>query len=52
VSLEAANRGDLRMELIFPGDQQEAMRIAAHPAIQWKIANVQAHAAKSKRRAR
>lgn len=50
--VESANRGDLRMELIFPGDQQEAMRIAAHPAIQWKIANVQAHAAKSKRRAR
>jgi hypothetical protein len=36
------------MELLFPGDPQEAMRIAAHPAIQWKIANVQAHAANSR----
>jgi len=50
--VEAANRGVLRMELLFPGDPQEAMRIAAHPAIQWKIANVQAHAANSSRRAK
>ncbi|MBN1829614.1 MAG: hypothetical protein JW884_10790 [Deltaproteobacteria bacterium] len=49
--VESANRGDLRMELLFPGNPQEAMRIAAHPAIQWKIANVKAHAAKSSRRA-
>jgi predicted nucleotidyltransferase component of viral defense system len=46
VYLEYANRGDLRMELLFPGDAQEAMRIAAHPAIQWKIQNIRAHAAK------
>lgn len=45
--IESANRGDLRMELLFPGDAQEAMRIAAHPAIQWKISNVKAHTAKS-----
>jgi hypothetical protein len=49
--VEFANRGDLRMGLLFPGDPQEAMRIAAHPAIQWKITNVKAHAAKSNRSA-
>jgi hypothetical protein len=47
--LESAGRGDLRMGLLFPGDAQEAMRVAAHPAIQWKISNVKVHAAKSKR---
>ena len=47
--LESANRGDLRIELLFPGDLEEAMRIAAHPAIQWKITNVKVHAAKSNR---
>ncbi|MFZ2055087.1 MAG: nucleotidyl transferase AbiEii/AbiGii toxin family protein [Candidatus Aminicenantales bacterium] len=46
--LESAGRGDLRMELLFPGDVQEAMRVAAHPAIQWKISNVKVHAAKLK----
>ena len=45
--LESANRGDLRIELLFPGDLEEATRIAAHPAIQWKISNVKAHVAKS-----
>jgi len=49
--LESAGRGDLRLELLFPGDAQEAMRVAAHPAIQWKISNVKVHAAKSKREA-
>jgi predicted nucleotidyltransferase component of viral defense system len=47
--LESAGRGDLRMELLFPGDAQEAMRVASHPAIQWKISNAKVHAAKSKR---
>ena len=45
--VESASHGDLRTELLFPGDAQEAMRIAAHPAIQWKINNVKAHTAKS-----
>lgn len=50
--MESASRGDLRMDLLFPGDPQEAMRIASHPAIQWKIANVQAHAANFSRKAK
>jgi len=48
--LESAGRGDLRMGLLFPGDAEEAKRVAAHPAIQWKISNVKVHAAKSGRR--
>jgi hypothetical protein len=44
--LESADLGDLNLELIFPDDPQEAERIAGHPAIQWKMANVRAHLAK------
>jgi len=47
--IESANRGDLHMELLFPGKAEEAMRIAAHPAIQWKINNVKAHKEKAHR---
>jgi hypothetical protein len=47
--VESANRGDLHMGLLFPEDLKEATRIAAHPAIQWKISNVKAHAVKSRR---
>ena len=38
--LEAVDRGQLRPELLFPDDPQEAGRIASHPAILWKITNV------------
>lgn len=41
-------RGDLRLELIFPDDQAEAERWAGHPAIKWKMANVRKHLAKAK----
>jgi len=44
--IESADHGDLRMELIFPDAPQEAERVAGHPAIQWKMANVRAHLAK------
>ena len=47
--VESASHGDLRTELLFPSDVQEAMRIAAHPAIQRKINNVIAHTVKSSR---
>jgi predicted nucleotidyltransferase component of viral defense system len=46
--LESADRGELNLELIFPDDPQEAMRIAGHPAIQWKMANVRAHRKRAK----
>ena len=46
--LEAVNRGQLRPELLFPDDPQEAGRIASHPAILWKITNVRSLPAKRK----
>jgi hypothetical protein len=46
--LESADLGDLNLELIFPDDPREAKRIAGHPAIQWKMANVRAHRKRAK----
>ena len=43
VSIE---RGELRPELLFADDPEAAQRIAAHPAILWKMANVRAHLAR------
>jgi hypothetical protein len=45
--LSAVQGGVLTSELIFPYDSDEALRIAGHPAIQWKIKNVRAHISKS-----
>jgi predicted nucleotidyltransferase component of viral defense system len=39
----SAERGLLRAELLFPGDQELAERIASHPALLWKVNNVRAH---------
>lgn len=38
--------GELDPELLFPNDQEEARRIAAHPAILWKLVNVRDHLAR------
>jgi hypothetical protein len=46
--LESAERGELNLGLIYPSDPQEAERIAGHPAIQWKMANVRAHRKRAK----
>jgi len=35
----AIDQGDLRLELLFPDDTAEAIRLALHPALQWKITN-------------
>src|SRR5665647_621037 len=35
----AIDQGDLRLELLFPDDAAEAIRLALHPALQWKITN-------------
>lgn len=40
--LAAIHQGELRTELLFPNDAAEAARIAEHPAILWKLANVRA----------
>lgn len=34
-----AQYGELRLELLFPDQPEEAKRLAPHPALQWKIAN-------------
>ena len=36
----AVEDGELRLELIFPGEPAEAARLSAHPALQWKLANL------------
>ena len=40
--LAAILEGELRPELLFPGNTPEAARFAGHPAIQWKVTNVRA----------
>jgi len=44
--IEAIHRGELRPELLFPDDTDQADRIARHPAIQWKIQNVRNYLAR------
>jgi predicted nucleotidyltransferase component of viral defense system len=41
---DAAQRGELRLDLIFraPAESKDANRIAAHPAVQWRMANLRA----------
>lgn len=41
--IEALYRGELHAELLFPEDPEVARRIASHPAIGWKLANVRKH---------
>ena len=36
--------GELRPELLFPGDGQIAERLARHPALLWKAQNARDHA--------
>ncbi len=47
--LAAINEGELRPELIFPKDSEEASHLAQHPAILWKVANVRAQMAREGR---
>jgi predicted nucleotidyltransferase component of viral defense system len=50
--LAAIGRGELQPQLLFPGDGDEAARIAAHPALLWKIGKVRAGNAPASRRGR
>jgi len=36
----AIDEGELRLELLFPEEPAEAARLTAHPALQWKLANL------------
>ena len=46
----AVQKGELKPELLFPDDPEAAGRLAAHPAILWKIQNVQNHLARPAKR--
>jgi hypothetical protein len=48
--LAAIHQGEARTELLFPNDAAEAARIAEHPAILWKVANVHAHLKRQRRK--
>jgi hypothetical protein len=47
--ITAVQRGELLPELLFPDDPKEAERIAAHPAILWKMENVRKYLARPAR---
>ncbi len=44
--LAAVQNGELHPELLFPADSGEARRMAAHPALAWKLVNVRDHLAR------
>lgn len=39
----AVTAGELKTELLFPSDAAEATRLARHPALLWRVANVREH---------
>jgi|GEM_PF-3000733 len=41
--VEAIMKGELSLSLLFPQDKEEAERLALHPALLWKMANVKRH---------
>jgi len=47
--ITAVQQGELRLELLFSQDPDEAGRIAGHPAILWKIQNVRNYLARPSR---
>jgi len=40
---KAVTAGELKTELLFPSDSTEAERLASHPALLWRVANVRQH---------
>jgi hypothetical protein len=42
----AVAQGELKPELLFPDNLEEAGRVAAHPAILWKLQNVKNYLAR------
>lgn len=45
----AVQRGNLKLDLLFPDDAAETARLARHPAILWKIENVRVYLRRVKR---
>jgi len=48
--VEAVQRGELRPEILFPDQPDDANVIANHPAIRWKVENVREHRGRDGRR--
>ncbi|MFP3870817.1 MAG: nucleotidyl transferase AbiEii/AbiGii toxin family protein [Syntrophobacteria bacterium] len=48
--IASIERGELRPELLFEGDEKSAHRVARHPAILWKVTNVRAHLARHRKK--
>ncbi|MEJ2111774.1 MAG: nucleotidyl transferase AbiEii/AbiGii toxin family protein [Acidobacteriota bacterium] len=46
--IDAVQEGILRLDLLFPGNLEEAERLFFHPAIQWKIQNVKSYQSRKK----
>ena len=44
--IAAVQQGELRPEMLFPDDSEEAGRLVKHPAILWKIQNVKNYLAR------
>ena len=44
--IAAIQQGELKPELLFPDDPEEAGRLMTHPAILWKIQNVKNYLAR------
>jgi hypothetical protein len=47
--MEAIQLGSIRLDLLFPGEPEEAERLARHPALLWKARNARAHHGKNER---
>ena len=41
--VKAVDRGELSLDLLFPDSPEKSTRLAHHPALLWKIANVREH---------
>lgn len=48
--ISALQRGELRLDLLFPDDEAGAEHLSLHPALQWKLVNVRAHRSQARRR--
>ena len=46
--IDSVQEGILRLDLLFPGNLDEAERLVFHPAIQWKIQNVNSYQSRNK----
>jgi hypothetical protein len=41
--IERLHRGELQAALLFPGDPEMTEKLGSHPALRWKLRNIQRH---------